>query len=246
MAKIEVLRSNAPRIGPIGIVTTGVGAARIGQQMAITGRNIREQAYKVAYDIEKNKGTKEAQLAAISIRDSETGALSFADTPKSLSPVAQKYYEPIAQQRFINELKVNINSTAQSLAAKETNKRNPEAFEDEFGIYLDKQIQESGKFANFVKQAGLVASKQYSLQLYQDKVKHEDRVALAFDIADQNISNSDVETLASTDGGEGAANARYEEVRLSLVNTQATNESASTSYYSNGLQKLNVGLFVID
>ena len=237
MAKIEVLRSNAPRIGPIGIVTIGDGAARIGQQMAIAGRNIREQAYKYAYD--KNKGTKEAQLAAISIRDEKTGTLSFADTPKSLSPVAEKYYEPIAQERFINELKVNIDSTAQALANSQVNKRNPEGFEEQFGAYLDKQVEASGKFGNFTKQIGLLASKQYASKLAQDKVKHDERVALSFAVANQNIANSDVETLASTDGGAGAALARYKQEEANLVLIQSTNESASTSFLSNGIQKLN-------
>ena len=239
MAKIEVLRSNAPRIGPIGIVTMGDGAARIGQQMAIAGRNIREQAYKYAYDIEKNKGTKEAQLAAISIRDEKTGTLSFADTPKSLSPVAEKYYEPIAQERFINELKVNIDSTAQALANLEVNRRNPEGFEEQFGAYLDKQVEDSGKFSNFTKQIGLLASKQYASKLAQDKVKHDEGVALAFAVANQNIANSDVETLASKDGGQGAADARYEQELKNLALIQSTNESASTSFLSNGIQKLN-------
>ena len=72
----------------------GSGGGRAGQQLQQAGQRLFDVAFKVAYDNEKQKGQEEASLAAISARDPNTGKLIFPEIPKSLSAVAQKYYEP--------------------------------------------------------------------------------------------------------------------------------------------------------
>ena len=99
MAEIKVLRPAETRIGAIGIVPMGDNAARIGQQLATSGRRLREAAFQVAYDNEKKKGQEAASLAAISVKNDKTGKIEFPEMPKDLSPTAEKYYEPIARKR---------------------------------------------------------------------------------------------------------------------------------------------------
>ena len=66
MAEIKVLRPSETRIGPIGIVAMGDGAAAVGRAMRQTGKQLRELAYKSAYDKERKEGEQAAQLAIIS------------------------------------------------------------------------------------------------------------------------------------------------------------------------------------
>ena len=65
MAEIKVLRPAETRIGAIGIVPMGDNAARIGQQLATSGRRLREAAFQVAYDNEKKKGRPEEKVSNI-------------------------------------------------------------------------------------------------------------------------------------------------------------------------------------
>ena len=215
MAKIEVLKGTQTTVGPVGIVQMGGSAVAAGKSMAEAGQRIFDAAFSYAYDAEKQKGQNEASLAAISARDEKTGKLIFPEIPKSLSPVAQKYYEPIANKRYTDALLLDIDNEAQRTA--KLHERDPEGFAKEFGLFLDTTKAQAGKFAGFVESSGLVASKQYQTKLFMDHVEFEDKLAAQKGIVAINKKMSDINSSAAA-GATGTArailNAGLEELKL--------------------------------
>ena len=194
MAEIKVLKGQETQVGPIGIVQMGSGGVRAGQQLQQTGQRLFDMAFKVAYDNEKQTGQEEASLAAISARDPKTGKLTFPEIPKSLSAVAQKYYEPIANKRYQDALLIDINENAKRIASE--TERNPTEFAKLFQDYLDTTTQNSGKFAGFVESTGAITSKQFQTQLFIDEQNFQDKLAAqnAVNLFYQKVS--DIEEMA--------------------------------------------------
>ena len=127
-----------------------------GQQLQQAGQRMFDMAFKVAYDNEKQKGQEEASLAAISARDPKSGKLVFPEVPKSLSRVAQKYYEPIANKRYQDALLLDIDENAKRIAAQ--TERNPQELAKQFQNYLDTTSRNAGKFGAFVESTGAITS----------------------------------------------------------------------------------------
>ena len=204
MAEIKVLRGQETQVGPIGIVQMGSGGVRAGQQLQQAGQRLFDVAFKVAYDNEKQKGQEEASLAAISARDPDTGKLIFPEIPKSLSAVAQKYYEPIANKRYQDALLLDIDENAKRIAAQ--TERNPTEFAKQFQTYLDTTTQNAGKFAGFVESTGAITSKQYQTKLYIDEVEFNDKLAAQNAVVTLYKSVDDLQAM-STRGATGSARA---------------------------------------
>ena len=204
MAEIKVLKGQETQVGPIGIVQMGSGGVRAGQQLQQAGQRLFDVAFKVAYDNEKQKGQEEASLAAISARDPNTGKLIFPEIPKSLSAVAQKYYEPIANKRYQDALLLDIDENAKRIAAE--TERNPTEFAKQFQTYLDTTTQNAGKFAGFVESTGAITSKQYQTKLYIDEVEFNDKLAAQNAVVTLYKSVDDLQAM-STRGATGSARA---------------------------------------
>lgn len=204
MAEIKVLKGQETQVGPIGIVQMGSGGVRAGQQLQQAGQRLFDVAFKVAYDNEKQKGQEEASLAAISARDPNTGKLIFPEIPKSLSAVAQKYYEPIANKRYQDALLLDIDENAKRIAAQ--TERNPTEFAKQFQTYLDTTTQNAGKFAGFVESTGAITSKQYQTKLYIDEVEFNDKLAAQNAVVTLYKSVDDLQAM-STRGATGSARA---------------------------------------
>ncbi len=204
MAKIEVLKGQqSTSVGPIGIVSMGRGGVAAGQAMSDAGKRIFDAAFEYAYNAEKTKGQEEARLAAISARDSD-GNLVFPEIPKSLSPVAQKYYEPIAAKRYTDALLIDIDSNAKQIAAN--HERDPDGFQKEFKLFLDTTQNNAGKYAGIVSSAGAVVSKQYQVDLFTKKVEFEDKIAAQNAVVNINKRIADIQSSASA-GATGTARA---------------------------------------
>lgn len=204
MAKIEVLKGQqTTTVGPIGIVSMGRSGVAAGQAMSNAGKRIFDAAFEYAYNAEKTKGQDEARLAAISARDTN-GNLTFPEMPKSLSTVAQRYYEPIANKRYTDALALDIDSVAQKTAAQY--ERDPEGFAKEFQVFLDTTREASGKFSGFVESAGAIASKQYKTKLFIDKVEFDDKNAAQNGVLKTNKMMADINASASS-GATGTARA---------------------------------------
>jgi len=204
MAKIEVLKGQqSTSVGPIGIVSMGRGGVAAGQAMSDAGKRIFDAAFEYAYNAEKNKGQEEARLAAISARDAD-GNLVFPEIPKSLSPVAQKYYEPIAAKRYTDALLIDIDSNAKQIAAN--HERDPDGFQKEFKLFLDTTQNNAGKYAGIVSSAGAVVSKQYQVDLFTKKVEFEDKIAAQNAVVNINKRIADIQSTASA-GATGTARA---------------------------------------
>jgi hypothetical protein len=202
MAKIEVLKGQQQTsVGPIGIVSMGKGGVAAGQAIANAGQRIFDAAFEYAYNAEKDKGEEEARLAAISARDTD-GNLVFPEMPKSLSVVAQKYYEPIANKRYTDALLLDIDSFAQKTAAN--HERDPEGFAKEFQVFLDTTRDASGKYAGVVESAGAIASKQYQTKLFTDQVEFDDKLAAQNGVVKLNKMMADI-TSSATNGATGTA-----------------------------------------
>ena len=204
MAEIKVLKGQETQVGPIGIVQMGSGGVRAGQPLQQAGQRLFDVAFKVAYDNEKQKGQEEASLAAISARDPNTGKLIFPEIPKSLSAVAQKYYEPIANKRYQDALLLDIDENAKRIAAE--TERNPTEFAKQFQTYLDTTTQNAGKFAGFVESTGAITSKQYQTKLYIDEVEFNDKLAAQNAVVTLYKSVDDLQAM-STRGATGSARA---------------------------------------
>ena len=204
MAEIKVLKGQETQVGPIGIVQMGSGGVRAGQQLQQAGQRLFDVAFKVAYDNEKQKGQEEASLAAISARDPNTGKLIFPEIPKSLSAVAQKYYEPIANKRYQDALLLDIDENAKRIAAE--TERNPTEFAKQVQTYLDTTTQNAGKFAGFVESTGAITSKQYQTKLYIDEVEFNDKLAAQNAVVTLYKSVDDLQAM-STRGATGSARA---------------------------------------
>ena len=204
MAEIKVLKGQETQVGPIGIVQMGSSGVRAGQRLQQAGQRLFDVAFKVAYDNEKQKGQEEAGLAAISARDPNTGKLTFPEIPKSLSPVAQKYYEPIANKRYQDALLIDINENAKRIASQ--TERNPTEFAKQFQTYLDTTTQNAGKFAGFVESTGAITSKQYQTKLYIDEVEFNDKLAAQNAVVTLYKSVDDLQAM-STRGATGSARA---------------------------------------
>ena len=204
MAEIKVLKGQETQVGPIGIVQMGSSGVRAGQRLQQAGQRLFDVAFKVAYDNEKQKGQEEAGLAAISARDPNTGKLTFPEIPKSLSPVAQKYYEPIANKRYQDALLIDINENAKRIASQ--TERNPTEFAKQFQTYLDTTTQNAGKFAGFVESTGAITSKQYQTQLFIDEVNFQDKLAAQNAVNNFYQKVSDIEEM-SRKGAVGMARA---------------------------------------
>jgi len=181
----------------------GRGGVAAGQAMSDAGKRIFDAAFEYAYNAEKNKGQEEARLAAISARDAD-GNLVFPEIPKSLSPVAQKYYEPIAAKRYTDALLIDIDSNAKQIAAN--HERDPDGFQKEFKLFLDTTQNNAGKYAGIVSSAGAVVSKQYQVDLFTKKVEFEDKIAAQNAVVNINKRIADIQSTASA-GATGTARA---------------------------------------
>lgn len=204
MAEIKVLRGQETQVGPIGIVQMGSGGVRAGQQLQQAGQRMFDMAFKVAYDNEKQKGQEEASLAAISARDPKSGKLVFPEVPKSLSRVAQKYYEPIANKRYQDALLLDIDENAKRIAAQ--TERNPQEFAKQFQNYLDTTSRNAGKFGAFVESTGAITSKQYQTKLFVDDVEFQDKLASQNAVVTLYKAVDDIEAM-SRSGATGSARA---------------------------------------
>ena len=204
MAEIKVLKGTETQIGPVGIVQMGSGGVRVGQQMEQAGKRLFDIAFQTAYDNEKKKGQEEATLAAISARDPKTGKLIFPEIPKSLSRVAQKYYEPIANKRYQDALLLDIDENAKRIAAQ--TERNPEEFAKQFQTYIDTTSNNAGKFSNFVQSTGAITSKQYQTKLFVDEVEFQDKLASQNAVVTLYKAVDDIEAMARS-GAVGSARA---------------------------------------
>ncbi len=204
MAEIKVLRGQETQVGPIGIVQMGSGGVRAGQQLQQAGQRMFDMAFKVAYDNEKQKGQQEASLAAISARDPKNGKLVFPEVPKSLSRVAQKYYEPIANKRYQDALLLDIDENAKRIAAQ--TERNPQEFAKQFQNYLDTTSRNAGKFGAFVESTGAITSKQYQTKLFVDDVEFQDKLASQNAVVTLYKAVDDIEAM-SRSGATGSARA---------------------------------------
>jgi hypothetical protein len=243
MAEIKVFTPTETRLGPIGIVPMGDGAVRVGQQLASMGKQLRDTAYQIGYENEKQKGQEAATLAAISAKDS-SGKMVFPEMPRDLSPTAQKYYEPIARKRFLEAVSLEVDSVAQKLAAQHV--RDPDGFEDSFDEYLKQNVNTSGDLAPLVENIGALTSKQYSLKLFNDRVKQDNKIAASNALAVFESQNSNLESIARQQGGAGAAKqllqnqiqaaadiaAEYPQVGVTFERTAI---SQSKYIYANGL-----------
>ena len=236
MAEIKVLRPAETRIGAIGIVPMGDNAARIGQQLATSGRRLREAAFQVAYENEKKEGQEAATLAAISAKDAN-GKITFPEMPKDLSPTAQKYYEPIARKRFLEAVSLEIDAVAQKEAAN--HKRDPEGFEDSFDQYLQNTINTSGQFSDLVSSIGAVTSKQYATKLYIDQVEHNTKIAASNAVAVIEAEQSVITELAKQQGGDGAAEQKRKDVIQRAKDVVAEYPRVGLAYESNVTSEAN-------
>lgn len=204
MAKIEVLKGQqSTSVGPIGIVSMGRSGVAAGQAMSDAGKRIFDAAFEYAYNAEKTKGQDEARLAAISARDSDNN-LVFPEMPKSLSPVAQKYYEPIATKRYTDALLIDLDTNAKKIAAN--HERDPDGFQEEFKLFLDTTQNNAGKYSGIVSSAGAVISKQYQADLFIKKVNFEDDIAAKNAVFNMNKRIADIQSSASA-GATGTARA---------------------------------------
>lgn len=236
MAEIKVLRPAETRIGAIGIVPMGDNAARIGQQLATSGRRLREAAFQVAYENEKKEGQEAATLAAISAKDAN-GKITFPEMPKDLSPTAQKYYEPIARKRFLEAVSLEIDAVAQKEAAN--HERDPEGFEDAFDQYLQNTINTSGQFSDLVSSIGAVTSKQYATKLYTDKVDHSRKIAASNAVTTIEAEQSIITELAKQQGGAGAAEQKRKDVIQLAQDAVAEYTELGVAYLSNVTSEAN-------
>lgn len=236
MAEIKVLRPAETRIGAIGIVPMGDNAARIGQQLATSGRRLREAAFQVAYENEKKEGQEAATLAAISAKDAN-GKITFPEMPKDLSPTAQKYYEPIARKRFLEAVSLEIDAVAQKEAAN--HERDPEGFEDSFDQYLQNTINTSGQFSDLVSSIGAVTSKQYATKLYTDKVDHSRKIAASNAVTTIEAEQSIITELAKQQGGAGAAEQKRKDVIQLAQDAVAEYTELGVAYLSNVTSEAN-------
>lgn len=202
MAKIEVLKGTETTIGPIGIVSMGRGGVEAGKAMQNAGKRIFDAAFEYAYSKEKQKGQEEARLAAISARDQNTGKLIFPEIPKSLSPVAQEFYEPIANKRYQDALILDLDDQAKRLA--KLHERDPDGFAEAYDSFLQTTKAQAGKFAGFVESTGAVTSKQYQTKLFMDKVELEDKNAAQNAVHVLHSAASDIEQSARA-GSTGSA-----------------------------------------
>jgi hypothetical protein len=207
MAKIEVLKGTETTIGPIGIVSMGKGGVEAGRAMQSAGKRIFDAAFEYAYNKEKQKGQDDARLAAISARDAN-GNLTFPEIPKSLSPVAQQFYEPIANKRYQDALVLDLDDQAKRLA--KVHERDPDGFAEDFQTYLDTTKAQAGKFAGFVESTGAITSKQYQTKLFIDQK----------DLEDKNAAQNAVNTLynAISDIEQSARSGATLSARLLLTN----------------------------
>ncbi len=236
MAEIKVLRPAETRIGAIGIVPMGDNAARIGQQLATSGRRLREAAFQVAYENEKKEGQEAATLAAISAKDAN-GKITFPEMPKDLSPTAQKYYEPIARKRFLEAVSLEIDAVAQQTAAD--HERDPVGFEDTFDKYLQDTINNSGQFSSLVSSIGAVTSKQYATKLYTDKVDHSRKIAASNAVTTIEAEQSIITELAKQQGGAGAAEQKRKDVIQLAQDAVAEYTELGVAYLSNVTSEAN-------
>lgn len=236
MAEIKVLRPAETRIGAIGIVPMGDNAARIGQQLATSGRRLREAAFQVAYENEKKEGQEAATLAAISAKDAN-GKITFPEMPKDLSPTAQKYYEPIARKRFLESVSLEIDAVAQKTAAD--HERDPIGFEDTFDKYLQDTINTSGQFSDLVSSIGAVTSKQYATKLYVDQVEHNTKIAASNAVAVIEAEQSVITELAKQQGGDGAAEQKRKDVIQRAKDVVAQYPRVGLAYESNVTSEAN-------
>ena len=237
MAEIKVLRPAETRIGAIGIVPMGDNAARIGQQLATSGRRLREAAFQVAYENEKKEGQEAATLAAISVKNDKTGKIEFPEMPKDLSPTAQKYYEPIARKRFLEAVSLEIDAQALRLASD--HERDPEGFEDAFDKYLQNTINTSGQFSDLVSSIGAVTSKQYAGNLYKQKVDHNRKIAASNAVATIEAEQSVITQLAKQQGGAGAAEQKRKNVIQLAQDAVAEYTELGVAYLSNVTSEAN-------
>lgn len=203
MTEIKVLRPSETRIGPIGIVAMGDGAAAVGRAMRQTGKELRELAYKSAYDKEKKEGEQAAQLATISARNTTSGHIEFPPLPENLSPVAEKYYEPIARKRFFEAVANDVDEKALELARKYP--KNVDAFDEEFEAYANTTATNSGDLEPLVRQITNLAQKQYGKTIYEAGLKAKQREDASH--ANRGLSRdiNDLQNIAAQKGGAGAA-----------------------------------------
>ena len=203
MAEIKVLRPSETRIGPIGIVAMGDGAAAVGRAMRQTGKQLRELAYKSAYDKERKEGEQAAQLAIISARNTTSGNIEFPPLPEDLSPVAEKYYEPIARKRFFEAVANEVDAKALELARKYP--KDVDAFDEEFEAYANTTATNSGDLEPLVRQITNLAQKQYGKTIYDEGIKFKRREAASH--ANRGLSRdiNDLQNIAAQKGAAGAA-----------------------------------------
>jgi len=203
MAEIKVLRPSETRIGPIGIVAMGDGAAAVGRAMRQTGKQLRELAYKSAFDKEKKEGEEAAQLATISARNTTSGHIEFPPLPEDLSPVAEKYYEPIARKRFFEALANDVDAKALELARKYP--EDVDAFDEEFEVYANASATNSGDLEPLVRQITNLAQKQYGKTIYEAGLTAKQRVDASH--ANRGLSRdiNDLQNIAAQKGAAGPA-----------------------------------------
>jgi hypothetical protein len=227
--EIKKFRTDAPAIGPIGLVRPSNAGVRAAESQMRMGQQLLDSAFKLAVDRQEEEGKEFA--ASYTFARNPDGSLNVEDysaiiDEADLSKVARASAKPLLNQRYLNATKVDISNAANSFRYKKnadgeldlSSPANEDQFVSNFQSYIAETAKLSGDLGGAVSDLGAAVQVQHVQDIRNKAVK------AALDTDKENMltiikkTNDDIlaMSVSGTTSGQFAADGETDDVGVIL------------------------------
>lgn len=218
--EIKKFRTDAPAIGPIGLVRPSNAGVRAAESQMRMGQQLLDSAFKLAVDRQEKEGKEFA--ASYTFARNPDGSLNVEDysaiiDEADLSKVARASAKPLLNQRYLNATKVDISNAANSFRYNKNADGNPDfsspANEDQFISNFQSYIAETAKLSGDL--GGAVSDLGAAVQVQHVQDIRNKAVKAALDTDKENmltiIKKTNDDILAMAVGGATVGELTFDE-----------------------------------
>lgn len=180
--EIKKFRTDAPAIGPIGLVRPSNAGVRAAEGQMRMGQQLLDSAFKLAVDRQEKEGKEFA--ASYTFARNPDGSLNVEDysaiiDEADLSKVARASAKPLLNQRYLNATKVDISNAANAFRYNQdadgkpdlSSPANEEQFVSNFQSYIAETAKLSGDLGGAVSDLGAAVQVQHVQDIRNKAVK---------------------------------------------------------------------------
>ena len=218
--EIKKFRTDAPAVGPIGLVRPSNAGVRAAESQMRMGQQLLDSAFKLAVDRQEKEGKEFA--ASYTFARNPDGSLNVEDysaiiEEADLSKVARASAKPLLNQRYLNATKVDISNAANAFRYNKGADGNPDlsnpANEDQFVSNFQSYIAETAKLSGDL--GGAVSDLGAAVQVQHVQDIRNKAVKAALDTDKENmltiIKKTNDDILAMTVGGATVGELTFDE-----------------------------------